>query len=117
MGANLNFPLFVLPALAFRPNKRMAIMLAFVLVASLVLLPMLASASTSGAAFKEFYDFVYDAATGYLGRGIAIVGGLIMLGVAAGSGKATIAILGVVLAIFGALGPGIINSIFNSAII
>ncbi|HRJ52230.1 MAG TPA: hypothetical protein PLE99_05660 [Candidatus Thiothrix moscowensis] len=116
MGTNLSFPLFVLPALAFRPNKRMAIM--FVLtVVLLLLLPVLASASTSGAAFKDFYDFVYDAATGYLGRGIAIVGGLIMLGVAAGSGKATIAILGVVLAIFGALGPGIINSIFNSAII
>lgn len=114
MGTNLSFPLFVLPALAFRPNKRMVIMFALTVV---LLLPVLASASTSGAAFKDFYDFVYDAATGYLGRGIAIVGGLIMLGVAAGSGKATIAILGVVLAIFGALGPGIINSIFNSAII
>ncbi len=82
-----------------------------------LLLPTLVLAATTGTQFKAFYDFIYGAATGYLGRGIAIAGGLIMLGVAAGTGKATIAILGVVLAIFGALGPTIINSIFASAII
>ncbi len=82
-----------------------------------MLLPAAAFAATTGTEFKAFYDFIYGAATGYLGRGIAIAGGLIMLGVAAGTGKATIAILGVVLAIFGALGPTIINSIFASAII
>ena len=82
-----------------------------------LLLPVAAFAATTGTEFKAFYDFVYGAATGYLGRGIAITGGLIMLGVAAGTGKATIAILGVVLAIFGALGPTIIDAIFASAII
>lgn len=82
-----------------------------------LLLPAAAFAATTGTEFKAFYDFVYGAATGYLGRGIAITGGLIMLGVAAGTGKATIAILGVVLAIFGALGPTIIDAIFASAII
>ncbi|GAB4362254.1 MAG: conjugal transfer protein TraB [Gammaproteobacteria bacterium] len=79
--------------------------------------PLAALASTTGAEFSTFYQFVYDAATGYLGRGIAITGGLITLGIAAGTGKAVIAILGVVLAVFGALGPSIIDNIFGSAII
>lgn len=82
-----------------------------------LLLPVAAFAATTGTEFKAFYDFVYDAATGYLGRGLAITGGIIMLGVAAGTGKATVAIIGVVLAIFGSLGPTIINAIFASAII
>lgn len=81
------------------------------------LLPDLAFAGTTGAEFQEVYDFVYDAATGYLGRAICIVGGLIGLGFGAASGKALPAILGVILAIFGALGPTIINALFDSALI
>lgn len=84
---------------------------------TLLLIPGLAAAKTTGSEFQGFYTFVYDAATGYLGRGIAITGGLIMLGVAAGTGRATMAILGVVLTIFGALGPDIIDAIFGSATI
>ena len=80
-------------------------------------LPALAFAATTGTEFKSFYDFIYGAATGYLGRGLALTGGVIMLGVAAGTGKATVAILGIVLAIFGAIGPTIINAIFASAVI
>lgn len=87
------------------------------LVVTALLLPVLGSAATTGAVFQGFYQFVYDAATGYLGRGIAITGGLIALGIAAGTGKAVLAISGIVLAIFGALGPTIIDSVFQSAII
>ncbi|MDD5394852.1 MAG: hypothetical protein PHE17_17680 [Thiothrix sp.] len=104
MGTTLQLPPFHLT----RTQQRALLLMA-------LCLPVLAYAGTSGTEFKAFYDFVYGAATGYLGRGLAITGGLIMLGVAAGTGKATIAILGVVLAIFGSIGPTIINAIFASA--
>lgn len=94
------------------------------LLSVMILLPSFALASTvgagggnGGAEFKAFYEFIYDAATGYLGRSIAIVGGLIGLGIGAGSGKALPAIIGVFLALFGVLGPTIINSLFTSAVI
>ncbi|MFK5948042.1 MAG: hypothetical protein QM500_04625 [Methylococcales bacterium] len=76
-----------------------------------------ATAATSGVEFQGLYTFVYGAATGYLGRSIAIVGGLIGMGYGAASGKALPAIIGIILAIFGALGPTIVDSIFNSALI
>jgi hypothetical protein len=85
--------------------------------AALVVLPELSSASTTGGEFQVAYDFFNNAATGYLGRGIAIVGGIIGLGLGAAKGSALPAIIGVILAIFGALGPGIVDAIFNSAII
>lgn len=68
-------------------------------------------------AFKGFYDFVMGAATGTLGKGIALTGGLIGLGFGAASGRALPAIVGVVLAMFGAIGPKIITSLFGSALI
>ena len=82
-----------------------------------LVVPAIALASTTGSEFQAFYDFVYNAATGYLGRGIAITGGLIGLGIAAATGKVVIAIIGVVLAVFGILGPQIINALFGSAIV
>ncbi len=83
----------------------------------LLMLPLAALASTSGAEFQSAYQFFYDAATGYLGRGIAIVGGLIGLGYGAAQGSPLPAVLGVVLAVFGALGPTIIDAIFGSAVV
>ncbi len=82
-----------------------------------LLVPGLALAATTGAEFQPAYQFFYDAATGYLGRGIAIVGGLVGLGYGAAKGSAVPAIIGVVLAIFGALGPTIIDTIFGSAVV
>lgn len=84
---------------------------------ALLMLPGIALTATTGAEFQSAYQFFYDAATGYLGRGIAIVGGLIGLGVGAARGSALPAILGVILAVFGALGPTIIDAIFGSAVI
>ena len=72
---------------------------------------------TGGTEFQAFYTFIYSAATGYLGRSIAIVGGLVGLGIGAGTGKALPAVIGVFLAIFGVLGPTIINALFTSATI
>lgn len=76
--------------------------------------PEFVLAATTGEAFKAAYEFMYEAATGYLGRAIAIIGGIIGLGTAAATGKALPAIIGVILALFGALGPTIINAIFGT---
>lgn len=84
---------------------------------SLMFMPVASFAATTGAEFEPAYQFIYDAATGYLGRGIAIIGGLIGLGIGAGSGSALPAIIGVILAIFGALGPTIIDNVFGSAVV
>ncbi len=81
----------------------------------LVVLPGAALAAVTGPEFKDAYEFFFDAATGYLGRGIAIVGGIIGLGIGAARGSAIPAVIGVILAVFGALGPTIIDSIFGSA--
>ncbi len=72
---------------------------------------------TGGAEFERFYNFILGAATGYLGRSIAIVGGLIGLGIGAGSGKAMPALIGMFLAVFGVLGPTIVDAMFTSATI
>ncbi len=82
-----------------------------------LMLPQLASAAVTGVEFQAAYDFIFNAATGYLGRAISIVGGVIGLGIGAATGRALPAIIGIVLAIFGALGPAIINTIFAGAII
>lgn len=76
-----------------------------------------AYAGTTGTEFKGVYDFIYGAATGYLGRAICIFAGIVGLGIGAAMGKAIPAIIGVILAIFGTLGPAIVNSLFKSAII
>lgn len=97
-----------------KTQKQMVLMLS-VLTLYVVLQP--AHAAVTGAAFKTVYDFIYGAATGYLGRSIAIVGGVIGLGLGAGTGKALPAAIGIILAIFGSLGPTIVNSLFSSAIV
>ena len=80
-------------------------------------LPGLALAATTGGEFQAFYDFIYGAASGYLGRGLAITGGVFGLAYGIGKGSALPAVLGIILAIFGMLGPTIINALFNSATI
>ena len=82
-----------------------------------LLIPGVAMAATSGTEFQAFYDFIYDAATGYLGRGLAITGGVFGLAYGIGKGSPLPAVLGIVLAIFGMLGPTIVNALFSSATI
>lgn len=76
-----------------------------------------AYAGTTGVEFKGVYDFIYGAATGYLGRAICIFAGVVGIAMGAGMGKVLPAIIGIILAIFGTLGPTIINSLFKSAVI
>ena len=82
-----------------------------------LLVPGIAIAATTGGEFQAFYDFIYDAATGYLGRGLAITGGVFGLAYGIGKGSALPAVLGIILAIFGMLGPTIVNALFSSATI
>ncbi|EAT10688.1 conjugal transfer protein TraB (plasmid) [Bermanella marisrubri] len=89
----------------------------FVIFFALSFLALSASASTTGQEFQAFYDWVFGAATGFLGRGIAITAGIIGLAIGAGMGKAIPALMGVLLAIIGSIGPTIINSLFGSALI
>ncbi|MCB9063244.1 MAG: conjugal transfer protein TraB [Halobacteriovoraceae bacterium] len=91
-------------------------MIYFTLIA-LILIPEIASASTTGTEFKEFHDFIYNAATGYLGRGIALTGGLIGLGYGAMAGKFITGLVGIGSAIVAVMGPKIIDSFFKSALI
>ena len=95
-------------------QKEFAVKMLFVMLAFLV--PSAFGANT-GTEFQAVYTFVNEAATGYLGRSIAIVGGLIGLGLGAASGKALPAAMGVILAMFGALGPTIIDAVFGSGAI
>ena len=82
-----------------------------------LLVPGVALAATSGGEFQAFYDFIHGAATGYLGRGLAITGGVFGLAYGIGKGSALPAVLGIILAIFGMLGPTIVNALFSSATI
>lgn len=103
------------PRMGYSINqKRLAMVAGFVLVG---LYAANVDAAVTGAQFKSLYDFIYGAATGYLGRAIAIFAGVAGLAIGATTGKAMPAILGVILAIFGTLGPAIINSLFTSAVI
>ena len=65
-----------------------AVVLTFAVFPTIALASTLGAGGTTGTEFQAFYNFVYGAATGYLGRSIAIVGGLIGLGMGAGTGRA-----------------------------
>lgn len=103
--------------LSLKEQKRFVL---FGLVAALLMSFVFQSAAyagTTGVEFKGVYDFIYGAATGYLGRAICIFAGVVGIAIGAGMGKVMPAIIGVILAIFGTLGPTIINSLFKSAVI
>jgi putative Mn2+ efflux pump MntP len=64
----------------------------------------------------EFYNVWYYAwklATGYLGRTLALVGGLLGLVYGAACGRLVYAVMGIVLAVFGSIGPDLVNAIFG----
>ena len=101
-----------------RPKLMTTTNVAFLaLLVMFLLVPISASAAVTGDDFQDLYDFFYEAATGYLGRAIALVGGLMGLGVGAATGKPVPALMGIVLAIFGTMGPTLVNNLFDSATI
>ena len=107
-------------SLLFRPYKPAFLTPAntsFLCFFFFLFVPVTAMAAVTGGDFQDLYDFFYEAATGYLGRAIALVGGLMGLGVGAATGKPIPALMGVVLAIFGTMGPTLINNLFSSATI
>ena len=64
----------------------------------------------------EFYNmwfYAWKLATGYLGRTLALVGGLLGLVYGAMCGRVLYAVMGIVLAVFGSIGPGLVNAIFG----
>jgi len=99
-------------------NKHEKPLMALMLLVVLAMFAGLAFAATSTDTWaKDSYDFFLAAASGYLVRGICIVGGIIGLLTAAGSGRYLLAAGGVVLAIFGMLGPKLVNAVFGTALI
>lgn len=72
---------------------------------------------TGGTEFQGFFDWIIGVATGYGGRSIAIVGGLIGLAIGAAKASAMIGLIGVAIAIFGVVGPAVADAIFTTAII
>jgi hypothetical protein len=102
----------------FTVQGRRNLLTATMALALLVMwMPLFAHAGSTDTEFQAVYTFVNAAATGFLGRSICIVGGLIGLGLGAASGKALPAIVGIVLAMFGSLGPSIVDSIFPAALV
>lgn len=103
--------------LSLKERKRFIFMGLIAALLMSVVFQSAAYAGTTGVEFKGVYDFIYGAVTGYLGRAICIFAGIVGLAIGAGMGKVLPAIIGVILAIFGTLGPTIINSLFKSAVI
>lgn len=102
----------------YTAHGRRNVLTAFMAMALLLMwMPLFAHAGSTDTEFQAVYNFVNAAATGFLGRAICIVGGLIGLGLGAASGKALPAIVGIVLAMFGSLGPSIVDSIFPAALV
>lgn len=100
----------------YEANKKVIWMVVGVLALMTVSMGVFAAATTDTWA-NAGYDFVYGAATGKFTRAICIVGGIVAIMSAAGSGRYVLALGGVVLAIFGFLSPTLVNAIFGTALI
>jgi len=72
---------------------------------------------TGGSEFTAFYTWIQGAATGYLGRAIAIIGGITGLIIGALTARMLVAGMGIVLGIAGVVGPAIVDALFTTAII
>lgn len=71
---------------------------------------------TGGEVIKFFYDFIYEAATSYLGRGAAITFGSLGLVFGVISGQLKMTLIGAPLFLFGVFGRVIADSLFTSAL-
>jgi len=88
---------------------------ALLLIAAFVV-PMTAFAGTNGGEFQAFFETVMGWATGYLGKGIALMAFLIGLGIGAARANPVPAIAGIIFALFVALGPSVIDSIVTAVV-
>ena len=104
-------------AQAFLQRNRKAV----IAISAVVMLALFAAAGAHAATAADTwatagYTFMLNAAQGFFVRGICIVGGLLAMISAAGSGKYVTALGGVALAIFGFLSPTLINAIFTALV-
>ncbi len=76
-----------------------------------------AHATTNDVWAQQAYTMFLDMATGYVGRSICIVGGMLGMLWAMGTGKLTMALLGVGGAVFGVFSPTLINALFGAVVI
>ena len=74
-------------------------------------------ATTNDVWAQQAYTMFLNMATGYVGRSICIVGGMLGMLWAMGTGKLTMALLGVGGAVFGVFSPTLINALFGATLI
>ena len=91
--------------------------IAFALLAMLLLIAFNADAGTTGTEFKGIYDKLKDWTSGYLGRAIALFVLLLGLGVGAAKQSPIPAIAGVVFALFVAFGPAVLEGIATATLV
>lgn len=85
-------------------------------LAGAMLVPVLASAGTTGQEFLTLYTWINGVATGYGGRVVAIASVLIGAMLAVAKGNPIPALVGIVFAIFLSYTPTIINGILTATI-
>ncbi|NNM50701.1 MAG: conjugal transfer protein TraB [Pseudomonadales bacterium] len=89
----------------------------FIYLLFFIMLAPAVSAATNDVWAQQAYTMFLNMATGYVGRSICIVGGMLGMLWAMGSGKLTMALLGVGGAVFGVFSPTLINALFGAVTI
>ena len=90
--------------------------IAFALLAMLLLIAFNADAGTTGTEFKGIYDKLKDWTSGYLGKAIALFAFLLGLGIGVAKSSPIPAIAGIVFALFVAFGPAVLEGIATATL-
>ena len=90
--------------------------IAFALLAMLLLIAFNADAGTTGTEFKGIYDKHKDWTSGYLGKAIALFAFLLGLGIGVAKSSPIPAIAGIVFALFVAFGPAVLEGIATATL-
>ena len=81
-----------------------------------LLIPALAMAGTDGTEFEGLWTLVFGWAEGFLGKSIALVAFIIGAGIGAARSNPIPAVAGIVIALFFAVGPGIIDGVVGMTV-
>ena len=76
-----------------------------------LLIPAFAMAGTDGGEFEDLWNMVFGWAEGFLGKSIALIAFIIGAGIGAARSNPIPAVAGIVIALFFAVGPTIIDSV------
>ena len=90
--------------------------IAFALLAMLLLIAINADAGTTGTELKGIYDKLKDWTSGYLGKAIALFAFLLGLGIGVAKSSPIPAIAGIVFALFVAFGPAVLEGIATATL-